>query len=99
MESNSTLKIYYYELCPGSISLLSFLKLANIPFEAIHIDISKKEHTTPEHTKINPVQQIPLMIEDDNFSLSEANTIMRYLAQTRLGESTWYSKDINPFLG
>jgi len=93
MES-TPLKIYHYDLCPSSISLLSFLKLANIPFEAIHVDISKKEHTTPEHAKINPIQQIPLLIEGETFSLTEANTIMRYLAQTRCGESNWYSRDI-----
>jgi len=88
-----SLKIYHYELCHTSVFLLSFLKLSNIPFEAIHIDMSKNEHTTPEHTKINPLQQIPLMIEDDSFSLTEANAIMRYLAETRCGESHWYSKD------
>ena len=64
-------------------------------FTPVEIRLNRNEHKTPEYTKINPVQQIPAILETDSdgishpFVLSESQAIMRYLMNTRFaGDSS-----------
>ncbi|XP_078153760.1 glutathione S-transferase T1-like isoform X2 [Carex rostrata] len=48
-------------------------------FEEVKIDISKGQHKTPEFTKINPLKQVPTIV-DGRFKLFKSHTILRYIA-------------------
>lgn len=47
--------------------------------ELIPIDIAKKEHLTPEFTRINPMRRLPVLELDDGTALAETVAICRYL--------------------
>jgi glutathione S-transferase len=47
--------------------------------ELIPIDIAKKEHLTPEFTRINPMRRLPVLELDDGIALAETIAICRYL--------------------
>ncbi|RDJ23101.1 glutathione S-transferase family protein [Bosea caraganae] len=47
--------------------------------ELIPVDIAKKEHLTPEFTRINPMRRLPVLELDDGTALAETIAICRYL--------------------
>lgn len=47
--------------------------------ELIPIDMAKKEHLTPEFTRINPMRRLPVLELDDGTALAETIAICRYL--------------------
>lgn len=47
--------------------------------ELIPVDIAKKEHLTPEFTRINPMRRLPVLELDDGTALAETVAICRYL--------------------
>lgn len=47
--------------------------------ELVPIDIGKKEHLTPEFTRINPMRRLPVLELDDGTALAETVAICRYL--------------------
>lgn len=47
--------------------------------ELVPIDIAKKEHLTPEFTRINPMRRLPVLELDDGTALAETVAICRYL--------------------
>ena len=61
-------------------------KIQGVQYKELRI--TKNEHQTPEYTKINPNQQLPAILEEDEktgerFGLGESHAIMRYLNDTR----------------
>ena len=70
--------------------ILSFLELNH---ELIPIDFFPGfEHKQPEFLQINPLGQIPVII-DDGFILPDAQAILVYLAVKYDSKGSWYSKD------
>ncbi len=47
--------------------------------ELVPIDISRKEHLTPEFTRLNPMRRLPVLELDDGTALAETVAICRYL--------------------
>lgn len=47
--------------------------------ELVPIDIGKKEHRTPEFTRINPSQRLPVLVLEDGTALAETIAICRYI--------------------
>jgi len=47
--------------------------------ELIPVDIARKEHLTPEFTRINPMRRLPVLELDDGTALAETVAICRYL--------------------
>ncbi|CAN6579154.1 unnamed protein product [Malus baccata var. baccata] len=64
------LKVYVDRLSQPSRAILIFLKVNGIEFEEIKMDISKRQHLSPEFKKINPMGQVPA-IADGRFNLFE----------------------------
>lgn len=50
-----------------------------VPFEIAPIDLTKKEHKTPEFLKINPMGKIPVLRDGDTI-ITENPAILTYLA-------------------
>jgi len=63
------------------------------------VRLAKNEHQTPEFTQINPLRQVPALLEvnesdgEDRFTLRESHAIMRYLCSTHGQPQNLYSAD------
>lgn len=62
---------------------LIFLHEAEIPYDLVPIEFSKKEQKAPEYMKLNPNGRIPTIVDrgNDNFAVFESGAIMWYLAE------------------
>ncbi|KAJ7116213.1 glutathione S-transferase [Mycena crocata] len=56
-----------------------------IPYEFVPIDMSQKEHKSPEFLAKQPFGQVPV-IDDDGFILYESRAICRYLEEKYAGQ-------------
>ena len=59
------LSVYYDWSSPPSRAVMMFFKHVLRPedYTTVELRLSKNEHKTPEYRKINPVQQIPVILE------------------------------------
>lgn len=71
------LKFYYAPLSINSRRVWIALLEKQIPFEAIQLNLDGDQFS-PEFTKINPLQRVPVMI-DDGLTLVESLAILDYL--------------------
>uniref|UniRef100_A0A803PLF0 glutathione transferase n=1 Tax=Cannabis sativa TaxID=3483 RepID=A0A803PLF0_CANSA len=65
-----TLKVYSDRMSQPSRAILIFCKVNGIDFEEIKVDLSKRQHQTPEFKEINPLGQVPAIV-DGRFKLFE----------------------------
>ncbi|WMV43875.1 hypothetical protein MTR67_037260 [Solanum verrucosum] len=69
-------------------------RLNGIDFEEIHINLSKRQQLSPEFKEINPMKQVPAIM-DGRFKLFESHAILRYLACAFPGIADhWYPADL-----
>ncbi|KAL3331323.1 hypothetical protein AABB24_034912 [Solanum stoloniferum] len=89
-----TLKLYVDRLSQSCREVIIFCKLNGIDFEEVYIELSKRHQLSPEFREINPIQQIPAIM-DGKFKLSESHAILRYLACAfpRIADH-WYPADL-----
>ncbi|PWA92606.1 Glutathione S-transferase/chloride channel, C-terminal [Artemisia annua] len=88
------LKVYVDRMSPPSRAVLLFCKVNGIEFEEILLDILKNKHTTPEYKEINPMCQLPAIV-DGEFKLFESHAILIYLSCAFPGvASHWYPSDL-----
>ncbi|KAL7167515.1 hypothetical protein ACSBR2_038056 [Camellia fascicularis] len=88
------LKVYTYRLSQPSRAVIIFCKLNGIDFEEITVDLIKRQHLSPEFKEINPMRQVPTIVDGD-FKLFESHAILRYLACAFPGVADhWYSTDL-----
>lgn len=77
-----------------SRAVIIFCKLNGIDFEEIHINLSKRQQLSPEFKEINPMKQVPAIM-DGRFKLFESHAILRYLACAFPGIADhWYPADL-----
>uniref|UniRef100_A0A7C8YUX3 GST N-terminal domain-containing protein n=1 Tax=Opuntia streptacantha TaxID=393608 RepID=A0A7C8YUX3_OPUST len=90
-----TLKVYADRMSQPSRAVILFCKLNRIDFEEVKIDISKRQHLSPEFAEINPMRQVPAIV-DGRFKLSESHAILIYLACSFPGVADhWYPADVS----
>ncbi|GMH22708.1 hypothetical protein Nepgr_024551 [Nepenthes gracilis] len=90
-----TLKIYADRMSQPSRAVILFCRLNKIDFEEIRIDISKREHLSPEYQEINPMRKVPAIV-DGRFKLFESHAILIYLATAFPGVADhWYPADVS----
>lgn len=56
------------------------------------VDLSKGEHLTPEFLKINPLHQIPVLVDGD-CTITDSRAIACYLVNSRKEETSLYPRD------
>ncbi|GAV57943.1 GST_N domain-containing protein [Cephalotus follicularis] len=89
-----TLKIYADRMSQPSRAVIIFCKVNGIDFEEIRIDLSKRQHLSPEFKDINPMRQVPAIV-DGRFKLFESHAILIYLACVFPGVADhWYPTDL-----
>jgi len=62
----------------------------DIEVELIHVNFSRGENKNDEFLKLNPTGQVPVLIEDDGFILTEPRAIIAYLVASRDKNSSLY---------
>jgi glutathione S-transferase len=85
----NVVNVYTYILCPYCKPVEYLLKANNIEFVRHELDLMKGEQKSEEYKKINPLQKVPAIIEDD-FILFESNTIDRYICNSKNVADRWY---------
>ncbi|XP_062074288.1 glutathione S-transferase T1 isoform X2 [Humulus lupulus] len=89
-----TLKVYSDRMSQPSRAILIFCKVNGIDFEEIKVDLVKRQHQTPEFKEINPMGQVPAIV-DGRFKLFESHAILIYLACVYPGiPDHWYPADL-----
>ncbi|TYI70428.1 hypothetical protein E1A91_D08G220900v1 [Gossypium mustelinum] len=80
-------------MTPPSRAVIIFCKVNGIDYTERKVDISKREHLTPAFAEINPMKQLPAIV-DGNFKLFESHSILIYLACAFPGVADhWYPAD------
>ncbi|XWS38375.1 hypothetical protein CRYUN_Cryun19dG0125800 [Craigia yunnanensis] len=88
------LKVYADRMSQPTRAVIIFCKVNRIDYEEIKIEISKGQHLTPEFAEINPMKQLPSIV-DGRFKLFESHAILIYLACAFPGVADhWYPADL-----
>ncbi|KAI3716760.1 hypothetical protein L1987_67872 [Smallanthus sonchifolius] len=87
-------KVYGDRMSQPSRAVLIFCKINGIDFEEILVDISKNQQLSPEYKAINPMYQVPAIV-DGRFTLFESHAILIYICCAFPGvASHWYPSDL-----
>ncbi|KAL3645699.1 Glutathione S-transferase theta-1 [Castilleja foliolosa] len=88
------LKVYADRMSQPSRAVIIFCKVNGIDFEEVKIDLSRRHHLTPEFRDVNPMKQVPAIV-DGRFKLFESHAILIYLASIFPGVADhWYPADL-----
>ncbi|HWA02902.1 MAG TPA: glutathione S-transferase family protein [Rhizomicrobium sp.] len=74
-----SLRIHALPASPRGFKVISFANHVGIPYEFVLCDFTKGTQKTPEFTRLNPNQRMPVL-EEDGWPLWESNAILQYLA-------------------
>jgi glutathione S-transferase len=85
------MKLYYHPISTTSRPIVLFAAEAGIALDLQVVDLFTGEHVKPPYEAINPNRLVPVL-EDGPFRLTEASSIMKYLADKT--NSPLYPKDL-----
>ena len=74
---------------PRRVRIFLAEKGIEVPYE--QLDLMKNELKTPEFTRLNPAQKVPVLILDDGTAISETVAICRYFERQK-GEPALFGK-------
>lgn len=86
------LQLYYASGSPPSRAVLQTIRVLGLAVEIKTVDLMKGENLTAEFLKLNPIHQVPVLVDGD-FVLSESRAIMAYLVNSHKPGSDLYSED------
>lgn len=87
------MQLYFAHFSPPARTVLMTIRNLGLDVELKHVDFSKGDNKTDEYKKINPLNQVPVLVEEDGFVLTESRAISAYLVNSRNSESDLYPKD------
>ncbi|KAJ8379412.1 hypothetical protein SKAU_G00001900 [Synaphobranchus kaupii] len=91
MAGRKALEVYMYFLSQPCRAVHIFLNHNKIPHTVKLVDLRKGEHKTPEFARLNPMQTVPVMV-DNGFVLTESDAILKYLATNYDVPEHWYPR-------
>ncbi|GAB2872951.1 glutathione S-transferase [Paraburkholderia jirisanensis] len=74
------MKLYSFKLSGHSHRVRLFLSLLAIPYEHVEVDLATREQKSPEHLRLNPLGQVPVLADGD-VVLADSTAILVYLAK------------------
>ncbi len=71
-----------------------FLRLLDLPYETIEVDLLRGEQKSPAFLALNPFGQVPVIV-DEGAVIADANAILTYLALRHAGDAStaWLPRD------
>jgi glutathione S-transferase len=88
------IKIYHTELSGNCHKVRLMLSLLGVDGELIPVNMLAGEHKSPEFIKLNPLGQIPLLI-DNEIIIRDSQAILVYLAR-KYGAENWLPLEAEP---
>lgn len=82
------MKLYGHPYSNAARRVQILCEECGIPYTYQTVDLTKREHLTPEYLALNPNGKVPV-IDDDGFLVWESQAIMRYLADKHKAHA-WY---------
>lgn len=86
------LQLYYTLGSPPSRAALMMIRILGLEVDVKKVDLLKGEQKTPEFLKLNPMHQLPVLVDGD-FVVTESRAILAYLVNSRKPGSSWYPAD------
>lgn len=77
-----SLKLHVFPPSPRAFKVLALAAHLNIDYQLCLVDFMTSAQKSPEFTRLNPNQRMPVL-EEDGFVLWESNAILQYLAAKR----------------
>jgi glutathione S-transferase len=87
------MRLYYHPLSSNSRRVLLTAYHLGLNLELVVVDLSGREHKTPQYLRLNPNGRIPTLV-DGAFELWESHAIMQYLAD-KSPEQDIYPKEVS----
>ncbi|XP_071328430.1 glutathione S-transferase theta-2 [Trachinotus anak] len=91
MATGRLLEVYLDLLSQPCRAVHVLLNCAKIPHRVRTVALRKGENRTPDFTKLNPMQKVPVMV-DNGFVLTESDAILKYLATRYDVPEHWYPR-------
>ncbi|XP_062398654.1 glutathione S-transferase theta-2 [Sardina pilchardus] len=91
MAGRKAVEVYLDLLSQPCRAVQIFLRNTKIPHTVKLVAIRKGENRTPEFTGLNPMQKVPVMV-DNGFVLTESDAILKYLATKYDVPDHWYPR-------
>ncbi|KAK9521937.1 hypothetical protein VZT92_018440 [Zoarces viviparus] len=91
MASRRSVQVYLDLLSQPCRAVHLLLSCTGIPHTVRTVALRKGENRTPDFTKMNPMQKVPVM-EDNGFILTESDAIMKYLSTRYDVPDHWYPR-------
>ncbi|KAM6893795.1 glutathione S-transferase theta-2 [Xenentodon cancila] len=91
MATGRLVEVYLDLLSQPCRAIHILLNCTNIPHRVRSVALRRGEHKTPEFTKLNPMQKVPVL-EDNGFVLTESDAILKYLAANCAIPEHWYPR-------
>lgn len=85
------MQLHDFEFSGNCYKVRLLLALLDVPYERVAVDMRAGAHKTPEYLRINPLGQLPALIDGD-LCLRDSQAILVYLAR-RHGGSDWLPVD------
>lgn len=79
---SGSLVLYYMNISPPARAVLMAIRCLKLKVELIDVDLLNGEHMSDKFLRMNPVHQIPVLIDGD-FVLSESRAITTYLVNSK----------------
>jgi glutathione S-transferase len=76
----TTRKLYGTQQSGNVYKVRLMLSLLDLPYELITLDLAAKAHRSPEFLQLNPMGQIPVLIDGD-VNIRDSQAILVYLAK------------------
>ncbi|MEQ2256179.1 hypothetical protein ILYODFUR_021721 [Ilyodon furcidens] len=89
MATSRLVEVYLDLLSQPCRAVHILLTCTKIPHRVHSVALRKGEHRTAEFTKLNPMQKVPVMV-DNGFVLTESDAILKYLATNHNVPEHWY---------
>ncbi|XP_033992946.1 glutathione S-transferase theta-2 isoform X1 [Trematomus bernacchii] len=91
MAARQALQVHLDLLSQPCRALHILLACTRLPHTVRHVALRRGEHRTPEFTEINPMQKVPVMV-DNGFILTESDAIIKYLVNKYDVPDHWYPR-------
>ncbi|XP_012671417.1 glutathione S-transferase theta-2 [Clupea harengus] len=91
MATRKAVEVYLDLLSQPCRAVQIFLRCTTIPHTVKPVALRKGENKTSEFTKLNPMQKVPVMV-DNGFVLTESDAILKYLATNYDVPEHWYPR-------
>ncbi|XP_029985678.1 glutathione S-transferase theta-2 isoform X2 [Sphaeramia orbicularis] len=91
MSAGRVLEVYLDLLSQPCRAVHILLNCTRIPHRVRTVALRKGEQRTPEFTQLNPMQKVPVLV-DDGFVLTESDAILKYLVTKYHAPQHWYPR-------